>query len=132
MSPAESVTEPFSEHTPYLIRLIQFGVLAGMGGATKFISTSLKSTEKMSNRRFLVLLIANVFISGFSGLMGALMFSTVSPDITLQSVAAGIFGYIGAQGLDIIALTMQKKFFDKPQPISSIIPVPTSVDPAAK
>jgi len=122
---------PPLEDPPLYAKLIAWGVLAGAGGAVKFVSAALKNPTLMSSRRFLVLLAANVFISGFSGLMGALLFATISPDHNLQLIAAGVFGYLGTQGLDIIALTMTKKVTNTPPPISSVIPVPASVDPAA-
>lgn len=127
-SPAElaSVAE-----APLYVKLFSWGVLAGMGGAVKFISVSLRSKDKMTPQRFLLLLAANVFISGFSGLMGALVFSTLSPDRTWQLVAAGVGGYMGTLLLDSLALSMSKKMRDVPLPVSAVIPIPTSVDPGA-
>ena len=62
----------------------------------------------MTIRRFLMLILANMFVSGFCGLMGALFFSTFSTDWVWQSIAAGVFGFVGVQSLDIITLTMNK------------------------
>ncbi len=124
-------TIPPLDDPPLYIKVIWWGSLAGVGGAVKFISAALKDPSIMSSPRFFILLGANVFISGFSGLMGALLFATISPDHNLQLIAAGIFGYLGTQGLDIVALTMSKKVSSELLPISSVIPVPASVDPAA-
>jgi hypothetical protein len=128
MSPAE-VASAYAPDTPLYLKLLSWGVLAGMGGAVKFISASLKNRDALSPRRFLMLLAANVFISGFSGLMGALVFSTLSPDRTWQLVAAGVGGYMGTLLLDSLALTMSRKMRDGPLPVSSVIPIPPSVDP---
>src|SRR4051794_33031002 len=101
LPPAELVSVP---ETPLYLKLLTFGTLAGMGGAVKFISVALRTKDVMSPQRFLLLLGANVFISGFSGLMGALVFSSLSTDLTAQMVAAGVGGYLGTQLLDVLAL----------------------------
>jgi LydA holin phage, holin superfamily III len=114
-----------------VFKFFLFAVLAGCGGAVKFISASLRTNTTMSPRRFLFLLGANVFISGFSGLMGALIFSTISPDRNWQLIAAGVFGYLGTTGLDVISLALSKRMLGDPLPVSAIIPLPASVDPAS-
>jgi len=126
VSPADL---PAAEPSSYL-QMVAFGVLAGMGGATKFVSVALKSREPMSMRRFGTLLAANVLVSGFSGLIGALWFSTLTPDRTLQLVAAGVFGYAGPQMLDLLVLTMQRKVSNTPVPLSAVIPIPPAADPS--
>ncbi len=126
MSPSVSPADLPTETSGYL-QMFLFGLLASMGGATKFITVALKSKEPMSMRRFFTLLAANVLVSGFSGLIGALWFSTLTPDRTLQLVAAGVFGYAGPQVLDILVLTMQRKVSDSPVPLSAVIPVPPTV-----
>jgi hypothetical protein len=119
------------DETPLYAKILSWGLLASAGGAVKFLAAMLRTPEKMSAKRFLFLLGANVCISGFSGLIFALLFSTLSPDRTWQLIAAGIGGYLGTQLLDIIALTMTKKISDMPVPISQVIPIPASVDPAS-
>ena len=129
----EKVTAlPSAFHAADLAKYVLWALLAGAGGAVKFVSAALRNNATMSAKRFLALLTANVFISGFAGLIGALVFSLISPEPALQAIAAGIFGYLGTQGLDIIALTMSKKITNDAVPISTVIPVPASVDPAAK
>lgn len=120
------------DETPLYAKIISWGFLASAGGAVKFIAATLKKGTFMSGRRFLFLLGANVLISGFSGLMGALVFSTFTADHTWQLIAAGVGGYLGTTLLDVIALTLTKKITDLPVPISSIIPIPMSVDPASE
>lgn len=84
-------------------------VLAGFGGAVKYISGVIRSNESVSNRRFLLLLAANIFISSFCGMMGLLLVSTFTESLAWYGIAAGMFGYIGTQGLDIVLLALKKK-----------------------
>src|SRR3954471_19084954 len=120
------------DETPLYAKIISWGVLASAGGAVKFLAVTLKKGNFMSARRFLFLLLANVFISGFSGLMGALVFSTFTADHVWQLIASGIGGYLGTSLLDVLALTMTKKLTDFPVPVSRVIPIPPSVDPASE
>jgi hypothetical protein len=122
---------PSAYHAADFAKYVVWALLAGAGGAVKFVSASLRNNAAMSSRRFMILLGANMLISGFAGLIGALLFSVISPEPALGAIAAGIFGYMGTQGLDIIALTMSKKITNDAVPISTVIPVPASVDPAA-
>ena len=122
---------PAASHVPDVAKYVIWALLAGSGGAVKFVSAQLRNNQTMSSRRFMLLLGANVLISGFAGLMGAMLFSLFSSEPAAQAIAAGIFGYLGTQGLDNIALTMIKKLTNEPVPISTVIPIPASVDPAA-
>ncbi len=116
----------------FIEKMLLWAFLAGAGGAVKFIGGMLRSPENISRRRFVAMLVANMVISGFAGLIGALLMSTVTPDPTWQNIAAGIIGYLGTQGLDLIALGVQRKLSIAPPAVSSVIPVPASMDPAAK
>ncbi|MGE0536632.1 MAG: phage holin family protein [Pirellulales bacterium] len=113
-------------------KFILWGMLAGFGGAVKFVAGVLRSPDIISRRRFACMLGANMAISGFAGLMGALVMSTLTPDNTWQFIAAGIVGYLGTQGLDMIALGVQRKLSHSSPAVSSVIPVPPRMDPAAK
>ena len=90
-------------------KVIGWGVLAGMGGAVKYVSIVLKSTERIVIRRFLALSIGNTFVSSFCGIIGGLFVSAMDWSRTWQFAAAGIIGYLGPQGLDIIILSVKKK-----------------------
>ncbi len=114
-----------------LQKLLIWAFLAGGGGGVKFIAGMLRSPEIVSRRRFVTMLLANVTISGFAGLMGALFMSTLTPDPTWQFIAAGIVGYLGTQGLDMIALGVQRKLSHVTPAVSSVMPVPPSMDPGA-
>lgn len=115
---------------PHLAQLLAWGLLAGAGGAVRFVSVMMRTKGHISSRRFLVLLVGNVFVSGFSGLIGALAFSTFSSNHIWQMIAAGVFGYGGTQVLDFLALAMQRKVAGTAEPVSAAIPIPPSVDPA--
>ena len=131
MTPSVSPAD-VSNDAPQIMQLLAWGLLASMGGAVKFISLALRNKDQLGIRRFLVLLSANVFVSGFSGLMGALALSKFTGDHTVHLVGAGVFGYGGPQILDILVLSMQRKVSDVQVPLSSIIPIPPSLDPVQK
>mgnify|MGYP002785381259 CR=1 FL=1 len=114
-----------------VLKYVGFAVVAGFGGAVKFLSVSLRTNTQMSTRRFLFLLGSNVTISAFSGVMAALIFSQISPDKTWQLAAAGVGGYMGTQLLDIVALAMTKRITEESVPVSAVIPIPASVDPGS-
>ncbi len=115
---------------PTLAQVFYWTLLASVGGAAKYFVSSLK-TPVRDMRHFITLLLINVFISGFSGLMGALVVSTITTDVQWHLIASGIFGYLGTQGLDIIMLLLQKKIGAGPVPMSNVIAVPPGVDPNA-
>lgn len=123
---------PTDPDTFHLVRMAQFGIMAGMGGAAKFVSVVVKSKEKMTTRRFLLSMSANIFVSGFTGVVAMLIVSTMTDDVAIQGAAAGVFGWSGAITLDIIALTMQKRFLGTAGPISNAIPIPPSLDSSAQ
>lgn len=105
-------------------------LLAAFGGAVKYISAVLRSPETVSNRRFFVLLFANVFISAFCGLMGGMVTSLVTDDLLAHFAASGLLGYLGTQGLDITILALRKRV-GLPSTVTNVVPVPPSVDPSA-
>ncbi len=122
--------EMMDHESPSVAQVFNWTVLAGFGGAVKFFVSSLKDPV-VNVRRSIAILIINICISGFSGLMGALLTTTLTSDMTWHLISAGIFGYLGTQGLDIITLLLQKKIGAGAVPVSSVMPVPPSVDPAA-
>ncbi len=86
--------------------------LAGMGGIVRFVGQALVKDEKHTLRSFVLLAGANCFVSGFSGLMGALLVSQMTSNPTLNFIAAGIFGYLGIQGLETITRLFKQKMID--------------------
>lgn len=87
---------------------IIWALLGGVGGGVKvFFQWTKKFPENFKNGA--AILILNVFISGFSGYMGALFSSLASVDDKVHVVFAGIFGYLGVTGLDWIAEKLKKQ-----------------------
>lgn len=87
-----------------------WSVLAACGGIAKFLAGRLDiDAPLLTTRRFLFLIAANIFVSGFSGLMGSLMVSLISPDPTFQAVSAGVFGFMGAKGIEMLSEKINNK-----------------------
>lgn len=95
--------------TETLVKALFWSVLAGFGGAVKYVAFVIRSSDVISNRKFVSMLFANVFISSFCGLMGGLLVKTMTNSETWHMIAAGTFGYLGTQGLDYVILALQKK-----------------------
>lgn len=88
-----------------------WATIAGMGGAARFLTQRLAADAlPLTMGRTIFQLSANCFISGFSGFMGALLMSAFSPEPKWVWAAAGIFGYLGPAGMDILADKISKKF----------------------
>jgi LydA holin phage, holin superfamily III len=104
-------------------------VLAATGGAVKYISAVINSTERVSHRRFLTLLVANIFISAFCGVMAILLAFTVTHNWLYAGMSAGMFGYMGPQSLDWVMLALQKKIGSATPNMSAIVAVPPAADP---
>lgn len=119
------------EEAPRLAQLGGWFLLAGAGGAVKYVSTVIRSSDRVSNRRFLLLLAANTFISSFCGLIGSLLMSTLTSQWQWHGIAAGVCGYLGTQSLDLVMLALKRKI-EPGLPASAVIPIPPEVDsPAA-
>ena len=117
-------------HAPQALEVGKFlawGALAGFGGAVKYVAAILRSEQKVSNRRFLALLSANMFISSFCGLMGAMLVSTFTNEMMWHGLAAGMFGYTGTAGLDWVMIALKKKI-DPTATAEDVIAIPPSVD----
>ena len=81
---------------------VVWALLGGIGGGVKVF---FQWTKKFPNniKEGAGTLFLNVFISGFSGYMGAVFSSLASVDDKIHVIFAGIFGYLGVTGLDWIA-----------------------------
>ncbi len=90
--------------------LVTWAILAGSGGLAKFLSTRLDPNAPILTRgRFIFMAIANICVSGFSGILGALMMSGVAPDTILVPAAAGVFGFAGIRGLEVMLDKLSNK-----------------------
>lgn len=83
--------------------------LAGAGGAVRYLSSQIRSGEKICVKTFIFLLIINSFISGFSGLMLALFATTVTQNHTMHLIAAGMGGYLGVEILNLLSCIVKLK-----------------------
>lgn len=108
-------------------KIIGWGVVAGFGGAVKYLAAVIRSSESLSQRRFVFLLIANMLISSFCGLIGGLLMTTMTSDQTWTFLGAGIFGYAGTQGLDIAIFAVRKKI-EPATKLSEVAPLPPSLN----
>lgn len=86
-------------------------VLAGIGGAVRFLSGNLRNKKPVRPVSFLLALLANCIISGFAGPMTALYVSTMTDDPTWAVIAAGIGGYLGIEMLNLISAIFKSIFF---------------------
>jgi len=85
-------------------------LLAGMGGAARFLSKHLQSKKPIRPFSFIVALLANCFISGFTGPITALYVSTKTDDHTWTLIAAGVGGYLGIEVLNLISAIFKSVF----------------------
>ncbi len=98
-----------------ILTALFWSMLAGLGGAVKYVATVIRSSEVISNRKFISMIFANVFISSFCGLMGGLLLQTLTQDPIWGFLASGIFGYIGTTSIDYVIIALQKKILIHPK-----------------
>lgn len=78
-------------------------LLGAVGGGAK-VFVQLLALEKLpSKSKIFWLLTANMFVSGFSGFLGAVLATKMTSDNNLHVVAAGVAGYMGVAALDLFA-----------------------------
>lgn len=92
------------------VKIIEWLLFAGFGGAVRFVGERLKHNDPKWRGRDFFLLLGNAFISGFSGLLGALVLSRITEDYVYQLVAAGMFGYFGTAGIERISNYVMGRF----------------------
>lgn len=90
--------------------LVTWGLLAGFGGVARFLVGRLEpSATQLTRSKFWFLAMANIFVSAFAGIMGALLMSAITPDPTIQFAAAGVFGFMGQKGLETLSEKLTSK-----------------------
>lgn len=82
---------------------IVFVTLAAIGGVARYLSRFLDG-EKFS----LSMLVANLFVSGFSGLMFALFGRSMGMSVEVQWVLSGVGGFMSTEALKYIAKKIKK------------------------
>jgi hypothetical protein len=86
------------------IDLIIWASLAGLGGLARFLTERLNpNASELTRKKFIFFMCANMFVSGFSGLMGALIMAQITDVDSVQFASAGIFGFGGARALEMLA-----------------------------
>lgn len=90
--------------------ILMWLLLAMGGGGARFLSDRMAADAPIISRgKFIFLGLANLFVSGFSGIMGVLMIGTVTPEPTLHGAAAGIFGFAGVKGIEMLSQKLSDK-----------------------
>lgn len=84
--------------------------LGAIGGIVRVFFNYLNEPEKPTLGKFLVIVAMNMVISGFSGFIGAIFGSLVNENLKFIVLCAGIFGYLGVAGIEVMAKTLKGKF----------------------
>ncbi len=80
-----------------------WAALGAIGGAAKVFVQLLNMKMLPSKANILWLLFANMFVSGFSGFLGAVLASQMTENANYHVVAAGVAGYMGVAALDLFS-----------------------------
>lgn len=90
--------------------LAMWAALAGFGGLARFLVSRMESTAPVLTRaKWWGMAFANITISSFSGIMGALVASGISESSAFVAAVAGTFGFMGAKGLEMLADKLSSK-----------------------
>ena len=100
------------------ITIFLWAVVAGAGGMVRYVATSLETTTtlNLTGRMvfiYVVRLTGTGLVSGFTGLLFAILVSRFTGDINLQFVAAGVTGYSGPKTLDMLYKYLIGKYLPK-------------------
>ena len=87
----------------------EWAALGAFGGVVRVIVTLLKEKQVPPPLKIFWLVVANGLVSGFSGFLGAITMSLITPNDNLHVIAAGIFGWLGVSGLDYLSDVVRKK-----------------------
>ena len=83
--------------------------LGALGGIARVFGTW-SNTPPINFKSGIFVIFINVFISGFSGFMGATIASQIVETQQSLIIASGIFGYLGVNGLDWLSDRIKEKF----------------------
>lgn len=84
--------------------------VAALGGMVRYIALVMDAESPAAPRAFLLRMIGTAVVSGFTGLMMALVVSQLTQDLTWQYVAAGVSGYTGPKTLDMLFAYLRARF----------------------
>lgn len=89
-------------------------VLLGSAGGAAKVFTQLLAMEKLPNKASIMwLLMANMFVSGFAGFLGAVIATNFTADNNIHVAVAGVAGYMGVAALDFFSLWLKNKLKSK-------------------
>lgn len=94
-------------------------LLGSAGGTAKVFGNWLSSENKPKFTKFLLVIFLNIFISGFTGYLGATVGSMITDIPKWSAIFAGIFGYLGVNGLELLSTWLKVKF-DLPNQTTTI------------
>lgn len=77
--------------------------LGAIGGATKVFVQLLGMKILPPKTHIMWLLFANMFVSGFSGFIGAVIATQMTANDNYHVIAAGVAGYMGVAALDLFS-----------------------------
>jgi hypothetical protein len=87
-----------------IINILISGGLAVMGGLARFFSGRMAPDAPiLSRHEFWFQLLGNCFISWFAGAMAGLLCMATGVDIMFAFGAAGVFGFMGTEGLKMLS-----------------------------
>lgn len=87
--------------------------LGAIGGAAKVTVKLLGLKTLPTNMQIFWMFLANMFVSGFAGYMGAVIATTLTTNDDMHVIAAGISGYMGVAALDMFSDWYEKRFSKK-------------------
>lgn len=89
-------------------------IFLGIVGGVAKVFVQLNSMDKYPTPLRIVALVGmNAFVSGFSGFMGAVLISTLTPNDDYHVFAAGIAGYMGVSALEYFTNILKNKIPSK-------------------
>lgn len=88
---------------------IAWASLGATGGAAKVVVQLLGTKVLPTKATIFWMLVANMFVSGFAGFLGAIIATQFTSDDNLHVVAAGVFGYMGVAALDLFSEWLKRR-----------------------
>jgi len=86
-----------------------WALLGAIGGFARVAVVLLKLDKMPPPAKIFWLFVANGLVSGFSGYLGAVAMSAITPNDNLYVVSAGIFGWLGVSGLEFLTSKIKDK-----------------------
>ena len=88
---------------------VLWALLGVAGGIARVFGNWLSQEEKPQRGTFIIILIFNIFISGFTGYLGAIVGNLLTGNDQWHVIFAGVFGYLGVNGLEYLSDKVKQK-----------------------